>query len=300
MKILFHVGVGNSDRPQRWKFVNTLFSNLARTLEDLGHHCLVWYHNKAYTPEVYHLNINSNDIDGSALSIAVGFEPDWVFTWNGNSEGDKMIQLLFGKKVIFGELGFFNHYSTVQFDFEGTNGASENLTEKLTPFNKEIYDSLVLRYKKERLIEGEFIFVPLQDEKDTNITKHSPFKRMDELLSFVEANNTKNLPIVYKQHPKAISPLIRKHSNCSRVIGDVHHYLPYAKQVIGINSTVLLEALLYTSNVVTLGEGITNRAFKGEEHKQYVTHLYSKQMKWEELKDSNAVKNSIFYKRMTK
>ena len=35
MKILFHVGVGNLDRPHRWGFVNSNFSTLARTFESL-------------------------------------------------------------------------------------------------------------------------------------------------------------------------------------------------------------------------------------------------------------------------
>ena len=119
MKILFHVGVGNLDRPYRWQFVNGLFSQLAVTFERLGHQCLLWRHSAAPHPLTYRNNMVSDSVAGQELVAAKIFNPDRVFTWNGASEGDQIIVQEFGKdKMIFAELGFFNHYNTLYFDFK--------------------------------------------------------------------------------------------------------------------------------------------------------------------------------------
>jgi len=178
MRILFHVGVGNLDRPYRWQFINMLFSNLARTLEKLGHECLLWNHSEAKNPLIYKNNFNSILVNGVQLSEAKKFNPEWVFTWNGGSEGDREIIKEFGEeKMVFAELGFFDHYKTLFFDFKGVNGNSENLTCDLSPFNEECFNEIKKTYIKPPLYNGRFIFIPLQDEKDTNITQNSPFKR---------------------------------------------------------------------------------------------------------------------------
>jgi hypothetical protein len=300
MKILFHVGVGNTDRPFRWSFVNGLFSNLARTLENLGHECLVWSHIDAQHSNVYKNNIKSRDVSNNELSLAKAFKPDWVFTWNGNSDGDKLMINEFGREnIIFAELGFFDHYTTVFFDFKGVNGDSENLEIDLLPFNEKMYQELKSKYQKPRLYNGDFIFVPLQDEQDTNITLHSPIKKMDDLLQYVEDKIEigDGVKVLFKQHPKARCQ-IKPRNNFIEVTEDVHHYIPYAKQIIGINSTVLLESLIYTNNVITLGKGITSREFKNDENKQFITHLKSKQFYWEELNNVETIKNSYFYNKM--
>jgi hypothetical protein len=302
MRILFHVGVGNLDRPYRWSFINSLFSNLARTLNSLGHECLLWYHTSAPNSNVYKDNLKSVSVSGDELIKVKNFKPDWIFTWNGNSEGDKLIINEFGRdNVIFAELGFFDHYKTIFFDFKGVNGDSENVTSILTPFNETIFNDTVIKYKKEPLYDGKFIFVPLQDEKDTNITLHSPLKRMDDVLQYVEDNIKldEGVKVLFKQHPMAKCKL-KVRDNFIEVTENVHHYLPYAEKIIGINCTVLLESLLYTNNVITLGKGITSRTFKGDENKQYITHLIGKQFYWSELNNIELIKESYFYKQMLK
>ena len=293
MKILFHVGVGNTDRPHRWGFVNNNFSNLARSFERLGHECLVWYHPAATSNQLYH-----NSISDSVVR-PIAFKPDWVFTWNGISPGDQEVVKMFGKnKMIFGELGFFDHYSTLYFDFAGVNGRSENLTETLTPFSPDIYQLLLKKYHKLRIFKDPFIFIPLQDETDTQITHFSPFSKMQELIDKVsDMYSHSDIKILYKKHPKVDCNIVPR-KNCIEVKENIHHYLPYAEEVIGINSTALLEALIYHNRVITLGKGITSRMLKNDEHKQYVTHLYAKQFAWTEMSNLEKVKNSYFYKKM--
>jgi hypothetical protein len=293
MRILFHVGVGNTDRPHRWSFVNGLFSGLARSFESLGHECLVWYHPAAKHPKMHSRNLCSDKVNH------IGFNPDWVFTWNGVSPGDQQIIKTFGhEKMIYGELGFFDHYNTLYFDFSGVNGKSENLIESLPQYDESIYQMLLKKYHKLRKFNDPFVFVPLQDETDTQITKYSPFKKMQELLDYVYTlyGNT-NLKILYKKHPKYNCHIIND-GRFIEVTDDIHHYLPYADMVIGINSTALLEALVYHNRVMTLGIGISSRTLCNEDHKKYVTYLYQKQFNWNDMENLSKVKNSYFYKRM--
>ena len=69
-----------------------------------------------------------------------------------------------------------------------------------------------------------------------------------------------NVDILYKPHPQ-FSPKIPKSERLIKVSGDVHSYIPYADKVIGINSTVLFETLLYHQRVITCGIGLPSRRF---------------------------------------
>jgi hypothetical protein len=293
MKILFHVGVGNLDRPHRWGFVNTNFSNLARTFEKLGHECLVYAHPSAKINQPFYKTIQSSTVK------PISFKPDWVFTWNGVSEGDQEIIKMFGRdKMIYGELGFFDHYRTLYFDFAGVNGQSENLVQNLSEFSPSIYKQILEKYHKLRTFSEPFIFVPLQDETDTQITKHSTFTKMQELIDYVcKMYIDLDIKILYKKHPKVDCKIIPGR-NCIEVKDNIHHYLPYADAVIGINSTALLEALIYHNRVISLGPGISSRVLTGNEHKQYITHLANKQFLWADLTNIDKIKNSYFYKKM--
>lgn len=299
MKILFHVGVGNTDRPERWKFVNGLFSDLARTFESLGHSSIVWYHQKAFHPIVFKENISSIDIDFLSGEELNKF--DWIFTWNGNNDGDKeLLKKVKKEKMIFAELGFFDHYKTCYFDFGGVNSNSNNLTEKLdSTYDLNLYNSLVEKFKKPRLFKEDFVFVPLQDERDTQIAQFSNVKSMEELLSFVEERyKNKNIKILYKKHPQ-YKLQIKERKNFIEVKDDVHHYIPYATEVCGINSTVLFETLLYHKRIYALGRGLMTRSVSDDNERiAYIMHCYKRQFYWEELKDINKIKNSYFFKRM--
>lgn len=302
MRILFHVGVGNKDRPERWSFVNGLFSDLARTFENLGHESLVWYHNSAMCSNIYKDHISSVNISDK-INYVKEFDPNWVFTWNGASEGDQLIIQNFGKdKMIFGELGFFDHYKTCHFDFHGVNAMSGNRFEELNGnYDYSILDNLVLKYKKPRIFKEDFVFVPLQDERDTNITVYSSIKKMEELLDYVEERwKDKNIKVLYKKHPQH-KMNIKPRKNFIEVSGDVHSYIPYANEVIGINSTVLFETLLYHNNMIALGEGMMKRSLNSEkDRKNFIIHCFNKQFFWSELRDINKIKNSYLYKKMNK
>jgi capsule polysaccharide export protein KpsC/LpsZ len=154
---------------------------------------------------------------------------------------------------------------------------------------------------KPRLFNDRYIFVPLQDETDTQITQYSGYKTMDEFLRAVQdiyiADNRK---ILYKVHPRAgciLSDDIKSDSKFIQVTEDVHHYLPYADQVFGLNSTVMIETLLYHSNLVTYGAGIASRHFANDAQRmRFVATMYNRQFKWADLRNANLVRDSYLYK----
>lgn len=182
LRILFHVAVGNKDRPERWRAVGEFYSQLATSLELLGHECYLTIHKKAVPSNLFHRSLVTNKV---RKLESINFKPDYVFTWNGISPGDQEVRRLFSQsKFVFGELGFFDHYNTCYFDFSGTNFASMNMVEPVdkVEFQKEAYEALLNKNIRERIFTERYIFLPLQDENDTQIKTLSIFKTMDSLL----------------------------------------------------------------------------------------------------------------------
>jgi capsule polysaccharide export protein KpsC/LpsZ len=138
----------------------------------------------------------------------------------------------------------------------------------------------------------------LQDENDTQITNYSPIKKMEHLLSLVERKYP-DKTILYKKHPQ-YKLNIKTRSNFIEVNEDVHHYIPYADKVIGINSNVLFETLLYHSNVESYGYGMCSRKLNNDnDRKKFITHCYNRQLLFEDLNNTLCIKDSYFYKKMT-
>ena len=302
MNILFHVGSGNTDRPSRWWGVCVHFSNLARSFESLGHECVLQVHPKAVSANIFHR------FELSEVAKDSQCNPDVVFTWNGISPGDKAIIDLHPNAIpVYAELGFFDHYETVYFDFSGTNSRSMNLLEDIDKeFNgldEEIFNRVKRKYAKYQLINDyEYVFVPLQDNLDTQITKYSPFNNMTEFMDWV-LDVTKfmgpEVKIVYKQHPMAPTP-IKADPRLIEVKDDVHHYLENANFVIGCNSSVLFECLLYHNRIITAGIGLTSRPLNEEDRKAYIIHCYKKQIHQTKLGDPNYIKETWMYKELLK
>ena len=307
MKILFHCGVGNKDRPHRWKFVAGLYSDLARMFESLGHECFLIAHTQAKSEFIFHRSSLVDEVSRIMINESEEFIPDYVFTWNGVSEGDQKIINYYGKKkMIYGELGIFGHYDkTCYFNVTGVNGKLSQLGMNFRPTldsveDKKIIDKLRKEYQKPRLCKEPHVFVPLQDETDTQIMKYSPFKKMDELLDYVETLFMhQGIKILYKMHPKAPCEL-KSRRGFEQVFDDVHHYLPYADFIIGINSTVLTEALIYDNvNIISVGLGPLSRHWPTvEEQHAFIGDLYRSQLKWIDLKDPSKVSKAPFYRHM--
>jgi capsular polysaccharide export protein len=121
----------------------------------------------------------------------------------------------------------------------------------------------------------EFVFVPFQVTRDTQIFYNSPrIKNMEEFLDYVydavqkfNDKNGRNLKIVVKEHPEDMSrnnykELKNKYKNRKNVIFvekyNVKKLIKESLGVITINSTVGIEALALNNRVITLGEALYN------------------------------------------
>lgn len=292
MKILFHCGVGNTDRPGRWSTIGLIFNKFSKGLSLLGHECDIAIHPEAMTRNIKRSN-TLKIVGCESLVKNINIDPaeyDIVFTWNGNSAGDREIIKLFGRdKVVFGELGYFNHYDrTCYFDSTGVNTHHSYILNDLIPTHEDYVTTseLMNQHKKEKMLEDEYVFVPLQDETDTQIKQFSPFNSMNDFLqNVIDINCGRNL-ILFKRHPRApchISRDILSNPIVHEVTEDVHHYIPYANSVFGINSTVLVETMLYHNRIISYGNGITSRMYNDDERVALVAQLYNQQVKWDDL-----------------
>jgi hypothetical protein len=311
MNFLFTVALNNQDTAQNYKSILGLFKTLANTLERMGHKTYIICHTKAGAVtddynKVYQLDtFDENNAD--AYLNAIRFKPDYSFIWNGNLPSDQLtIKTLKarGIKIIYGELGFFNHYGkTCYFDLIGVNCRLSNISSELQAKDVEYTESIINKLQEEnrkpQIHEKPFIFVPLQVETDTQIVKYSPFKTMDELMQYVsDIYQYDDRDILFKRHP-LVPANVGIYDKFIEVKDDVHHYIPYADMVIGINSTVLIETLLYHSNVISLGAGVTSRNLNSDqERKSLIVSLYERQMNWGDLSDTTKVENSIFYQEL--
>lgn len=121
----------------------------------------------------------------------------------------------------------------------------------------------------------EFIFVPFQVSRDTQIFYNSPnISNMEQLLDLVydavlrfNQENRRSLKIIVKEHPEDMSrnnykELKHRYRDVKEVIFvqkyNVKHIIKKATAVITINSTVGIEALAKEKTVITLGEALYN------------------------------------------
>jgi len=312
MNFLFTIALNNTETTHNYKSIMRLMTSLAITLRDLGHKTYVLSHQDSLMkPDNYDnvLALNSLTPDNyDAVIEKIGFKPDYSFIWNGNLQCDRdTIAVLKqnGVKIVYGELGFLNHYGrTCYFDLSGVNCRISTIAKPIDDFgglDHALFDRLVTENKKARLVQEPYVFVPLQVESDTQIVKYSPFKTMDQLLEYVsDIFAQDDRKILYKQHPH-LRANVRTYDKFVEVTEDVHHYIPYADVVVGINSTVLVETMLYHDRIISLGAGVTSKHVRNDiQRKKYILDLYSRQLNWDDLSDKRKVVNSGFYQDILK
>ncbi len=264
--ILFAIALGITDRPERWTTITKFFVTLGNTLREDGVDS--WYacHSAAAKP----LERIRKDRRFVAADHA-GFEelldrsqPDLIFIWNGGSEGDVITKQIADTRGIpcrFGELGWFPQSETLYFDTEGTNARSSirKLNLSKHPADPRI-DGWLRDWRARQTaprpgIDG-YVFVPLQDERDLNITLASPYKTMDAFVSAL-ALRFPDQHFIVRPHPHFPDVRIANHPNVTiRADGPLHAWLNHADAVVGINSTVLLESLAWGRPTHAVGVGL--------------------------------------------
>lgn len=272
-RYLFTIGVGVTDRPQRWLGICPIYGGLARALVQMGHsvHFLV-------NPEA----LDATALDGlsyqtgghDALHSLMSTEAfDFGFIWGGRIAPDLVTREILEAqaiKTVFSELGWFPQKGTVYFDRNGTNSritpehpaklgvlASWRFARMRRRFALAQYGRPPLRSRPALAASPLRVFVPLQDETDTNITEDSPFRTMNELIGFL-ARTYPDDHFTVRPHPRAEMPLIEEYRNVDLQDNSVNpvETLSGFDMVLGINSTLLSEAAFLGHRVAFCGNGL--------------------------------------------
>ncbi len=277
---IFVLAVGVDDRPNRWGSISGYYFNLAKALRRLGHKVEF-----ALNPAIrirsgfkrFGYRVFDDLVTFKTYAEANVFTH--AFIWGGRLSADREVTRILrenGVKVLFSELGWFPQAGTLYFDSQGTNAE--------VSFNRRQYPGLDSRarrvfnkhrraFYRRKVGLGWFaspppfgirpvdlnkpVLVPLQDQSDTNITLASPFKRMAEFVDYL-AQTYPDVEFVVRPHPSAPVDDLPRHANVvyqSSAV-DVYRTMDEYGLVIGINSTLLLEAAMMNMPVVAVGQGV--------------------------------------------
>ncbi|MEI8674087.1 hypothetical protein P4S60_01025 [Pseudoalteromonas sp. Hal040] len=112
-------------------------------------------------------------------------------------------------------------------------------------------------------LEKPFAFLPLQVSSDTQLKLHSDFDNCQAIEEAVKVAKAKNLELLVKLHPaeqdqSEIKKIIelREKFNFKVVNENTVHLIKSARLVITINSTVGLEALILSKDLIVLGRAL--------------------------------------------
>lgn len=192
------------------------------------------------------------------------WRPEVVFIWSGATQVDQQVAAAAKARGIecrFAELGWFPQSKTIHFDTEGTNARSSIRRIDLSRVNVDPRFDDWLATRRQQLAEAapdvrDYVFVPLQDIRDANITKGSPYRSMDDFVSAL-ALQFPNETFVVRPHPNFSDVPLATHPNVIvRRDRSIHPWLQHADAVVGINSTALLEALAYGKPTHAVGTGL--------------------------------------------
>ncbi|SDO76360.1 capsular polysaccharide export protein, LipB/KpsS family [Selenomonas ruminantium] len=128
-------------------------------------------------------------------------------------------------------------------------------------------------YKKH---QDEYVFLPLQVSYDTQVLINSDVTVDDSIKIAIDRAQKLNKKLVIKPHPQesdyqVINKLLglRKNSNFILVNDNTFEIIKYAYEIITINSTVGLEAMIMNKNVKFLGRSFYAK-MNGEQLRKYV------------------------------
>lgn len=229
------------------------------------------------------LSFNNDSISEAAckrrsnaiVSLVEGYQPDRVILWNGNFAYQKATNLTlealgYKDRILFLEVAWFSQREFIYFDTKGVNLYSSicgRTPEPLTSLQSMRLEQWYERQRSSRVrMEDELrrpgplrIFVPLQVDTDTSIREGSPFSDMRSFVSFLETWVPPDSEVILKAHPKAHYPYLlgsKQRNFHFRASGSIDELMNDADVVLGVNSTVLLEAASFGKRVVAFGRGL--------------------------------------------
>jgi capsular polysaccharide export protein len=182
-------------------------------------------------------------------------------------------------KRIYMEVAFFPQDSNVYFDPEGVHGYSSirhAVLKPLTPAQVKELENFRTGYNARNFVkyapgqmaefaadqgkgryEYPFTLVVLQGENDTAY-QLNPFKDNQEMIDFVTSCFS-DRKLIFKVHPDdpSVYRVRREHALLPAGNTDLRQLLIHAQYVISVNSTVLLQALMYKKICASLGQGFS-------------------------------------------
>jgi len=194
---------------------------------------------------------------------------DYICVGNGNCNASKLLKTHFKDKMLFSEYGWLpwsDHFYITRY---GTSIDSEIATYtdedfKYVKINKDEIESFKNNFLSSQgsadVNMYNFIYVPLQVDKDDFKFNLTEFKNNEEFLHFIDNIVPKNTKILAKHHP------LNKHK-CSlkgyKNIIDITEsnlnklqLLQKMKAMACINSTSVLEALFFDKPIFVYGKDI--------------------------------------------
>lgn len=186
-----------------------------------------------------------------------------ILVWNGSTElfAPVLAQCrALGRNITFAECGFFPQKGYFYFDKVGVNLKSQLNDDDLSWLTEADYAHL--QATKDSFFEGidayspgyDYIFVPLQVPNDSNVLNHSSFQQGMQAFIDTVITDFPNHNILFKAHPKDRLATEYDYRSGESIDLDSRSLILGAKEVVGINSSVLLEAALAYKPVFTYGE----------------------------------------------
>jgi hypothetical protein len=241
----------------------SLFGGLSSVLLNRGD-CVMACYDGDSEPSDKRVELNRCSWTFFELEKVGSFQPDRVVIFNSRDGSalavSRYLQHRYGDKVLHDELGWLPQRGHIYLDKKGCGGWSQICDQNC----QESYDidsikKLSELYPKRDVPAGlpkNFILVPLQLQNDTTILYDSPYiKTMYSLVGFV-VNQFPDFPIVVRKHPKdTTSHTLRGVTYITEGPSTIE-LAAHARVIIGINSTTLIESLVYNKPVLALGKNV--------------------------------------------
>lgn len=195
-------------------------------------------------------------------------EFDYLCLGNGNDEIGLFLQKKLNCKFIFSEYGWLGTPEVFFFDTKGCGAYSSirdlNLDEEL-PAKQDDMDYVKQKLKKGNSVDlDNFIYIPLQVDSPTSDGKKdfkflfTKFNSNDELLRYIQKIIPKDIKVLVKNHPSSTKPTKIPSGMIDISNLKLSKYELYSKMMamIAINSTSVLEAMLFSKPIFTYGEDV--------------------------------------------
>lgn len=159
--------------------------------------------------------------------------------------------------IVYSELGWFPQKDHVYFDAWGVNGKSYIASQNAEQLCNKSFEEPT----EKTIVCGDYALIITQLENDTNLIVNSPlFKNNESFIEHIIKEIGDKTKIIIKPHPldKNNQRYQRFENESVSLINDIdtNTLIHNAHSVIGINSTVLVQALEYPVNIYSFGYSI--------------------------------------------